>query len=245
MAIVKRVFWRMQHERSQRITHDEIPAFADPAVASAFLRFNQYLTEKTSTRLEPLYRLRLLEIDRVIRRYRVKYIREMGSGRTTFFFNLFRDLDVISYEQDERWREVLLAFYAESGLSLPRIVFSSVENYKDGGRFASLASGPCDLLYIDGPYVRRDLGKLPTHTGKPAYYDFERILENGLPKVIMVEGRTDTVDAILASPLAREYNFKGELTWALERGRYLHALGLRRHSIFIRKSPKAELPHAV
>jgi hypothetical protein len=237
MAIVKRVFWRMQRARSQRIAHNEILAFADPAVLSTFLRFNQYLTEKTNTRLEPLYRLRLLEIDRVLRRYGLKCIREMGSGRTTFLFNLFRDVDVISYEQDERWREVMLAFYAESGLPLPRIDLNPVENYKDGGRFVSLDSAQCDFLYIDGPYVRRNLGKLPTHTGKPAYYDFERILESSLPKVIMVEGRTDTVDAILASPFAREYNFQGELTWALERGRYLQALGLRRHSIFIRKSP--------
>ncbi|HRE15471.1 MAG TPA: hypothetical protein PLW86_00170, partial [Rhodocyclaceae bacterium] len=88
----------------------------------------------------------------------------------------------------------------------------------------------------DGPYINRSSGKFATRTGKPIYYDYEHVFEAGLPKIIMVEGRTDTVDAILASPHAREYDFHGELTWALERGRYLHALRLSRHSIFIRKS---------
>jgi hypothetical protein len=161
----------------------------------------------------------------------------MGSGRTTFFFNLYSGLDVVSYEQDDRWREILLAFYAtELAQPPPRIVGSDVESYKDGGRFVSLEDRKCDLLYIDGPYVNRSSGKLPTHTGKPAYYDFERVLEASLPKIIMVEGRTDTVDALLKSSFAAHYNFCGELTWALERNHYLHALRLSRHSTFVRKS---------
>lgn len=235
MIILNRIFWRMQYEKSKRISFDEITAFSGPEELANFLRFNNYLTEKTNTRLELLHRLRLLEIDRVVRRYGVQSVREMGSGRTTYFFNLYPKLDVVSYEQDERWREILLAFYTESALSPPRIVGSEVESYKNGGRFVSLEDKKCDLLYIDGPYVSRGSGKLPTHTGKPVYYDFERVLEAGLPKIIMVEGRTDTVDALLKSSYAANYDFCGELTWALERKRYLHALHLSRHSIFVRK----------
>lgn len=236
MNIINRIFWRMQYEKSKKIPLDEIRVFGDPANVEAFFRLDQYLTEKTKTRLESLYRLRLQEIDQVICRYGVKSVREMGSGRTTFFFNLFRELDVISYEQDDNWRELLLEFYEENGLPAPRIEGSHVERYRNGGRFVSLADARCDLLYIDGPYVNRSAGKFDTHTGKPAYYDFERVLGSGLPKVIMVEGRTDTVDAVLASSYSHEYDFCGELTWALERGNYLHALRLSRHSIFFRKS---------
>ncbi|HRE15472.1 MAG TPA: hypothetical protein PLW86_00175, partial [Rhodocyclaceae bacterium] len=138
MNIVKRIFWRMQYEKSKRVCLDKIPALASSEGVSTFVRFDQYLTEKTRTRLEPLYRLRLLEIDRMLRRYGVQSVREMGSGRTTYFFNLFRDLNVVSYEQDERWREILLAFYTENGLPPPRIIGAPVEPYMNGGRFASL-----------------------------------------------------------------------------------------------------------
>lgn len=234
--VLKRLFWRMQYEKSKGIVLEHIPAFANPGGLTSFFQFDEYLTAKTGTRLEPLYRLRMQEIDQMLRRYGVKSVREMGSGRTTFFFHLFPELDFVSYEQDERWREILLAYYAESDLPPPRIVSSDVESYKNGARFVSLVDAQCDLLYIDGPYVNPSAGKLPTHTGKPAYYDFERVLEAGLPKIIMVEGRTDTVDALLKSPFAADYDFCGELTWALERNRYLHALRLSCHSIFIRKA---------
>lgn len=235
MKVLNRIFWRVQYEKSERIALDEIAAFSGPERAAGLLRFDKYLTEKTNTRLEPLYRLRFLEIDRMLRIYDVKSVREMGSGRTTFFFNLYPGLDVVSYEQDVRWRDIVQSFYKESALVPPRIFGGDVESYKNGGRFVSLEDRKCDLLYIDGPYVNRGSGKLPTHTGKPVYYDFERVLEAGLPKIIMVEGRTDTVDALLSSPFAADYEFHGELTWALERKRYLHALRLSRHSIFIRK----------
>lgn len=236
MNALNKVLWRMQYEKSRRIPLEKIQPFSDPAQLAAFLRFNQYLTDKTNTRLEPLYQLRLLEIDRLLRKYDVHSVYEMGSGRTTFFFNLFRNIDTVSYEQDEQWRELQLKYSDENGLPRPQIVESATESYRNGGRFVALQGSRCDLLYIDGPYISRTRSKFDTHTGKPAYFDFERFLDAGLPKIIMVEGRTDTVDAILASPHAREYDFNGELTWALERHRYAHALRLSRHSIFLRKS---------
>ena len=236
MKALKRIFWRMQYEKSKRIAFDRIPVFAGPEGAAGFHRFDKYLTDRTNTRLELLYRLRLQEIDQILRRYDVESVREMDSGRTTYFFNLYPGLDVVSYEQDERWRDVVLAYYEKIGLRSPRIVRSDVEHCKDGGRFVSLQDTKCDLLYIDGPYVDRNSGELAKRTGKPAYYDFERILDAHLPKVIMVEGRTNTVNELLRSPYAANYHFRGELTWALERNRYLHALRLSRHSIFVRKA---------
>lgn len=235
MSFLKRILWRLQYEKSRRIEIDQLPVFAGSEGAGGFYRFNDYLTKKTNTQLEPLHRLRLQEIDTMLRKYRVKSVCEMGSGRTTYFFNMYPGLEVVSYEQDEKWRDVLLAYYHESGVPAPKIERTDVERYKNGGRFVSLQKEECNLLYIDGPYVERCDGPLPTYTGKPAYYDFERVLEFGLPKVIMLEGRTDTVDEILGSRYAKNYDFCGELTWAIERNRYLHALRLSRHSIFVRK----------
>jgi len=236
MNAVNKVLWRLQYEKSRRIPHEKIQPFCDPAQMAAFFRLNQYLTDKTNTLLEPLYKLRLLEIDRLLRKYDVRFVCEMGSGRTTFFFNLFRNIYTVSYEQDAKWRELLLKYFEENGLARPQIVETATESYRNGGDFVALPHSPCDLLYIDGPYIKRTDSKFDTHTGKAVYYDFERLLDSGLPKIILVEGRTDTVDAILASRHAREYNFYGELTWATERRRYAHALRLSRHSIFIRKS---------
>lgn len=232
---IDKLFWRMQYEKSKRVALGQLSVFSDPDSAVSFFQFDKHLREKTNTQLEPLYQLRFQEIDRVLRRYDVKSVLEIGTGRTTFFFNLYPRLDVVSYEQDKRWRDILLAFYNESALSPPRIVSSKIENYKNGARFVSQKDNRCDLLYIDGPYVNCNSGKFPTYTGKPAYYDFERVLEAKFPKIIMIEGRTDTVDAFLESSYAANYDFYGELTWALERNRYLHALRLNRHSIFVRK----------
>lgn len=233
--VLKKMLWRLQYEKSKWIGIDRIPVFAGPEGAAGFYRFNDYLTEKTNTRLEPLYRLRLHEIDTMLRKHHVKSVCEMGAGRTTYFFNLYAGLDVVSCEQDEKWRNVLLAFYRESGQPPPIIERRDAEHYKKGGRFVSLQNTRCDLLYIDGPYVEPIGDRFSKCTNKPVYYDFERILETGLPKVIMVEGRTDTVDEILGSRYVESYNFCGELTWALERNKYLHALRLNRHSIFVRK----------
>lgn len=225
----------MQYEKSKRIGIDWLSDIAGAEAAAEFQRFNEYLSDETGTRLESLYQLRFHEIAAALDRYGIKTVYEMGSGRTTYLFNLYPGLEVVSYEQDEMWRETLLRYFRDARLPVPDIRISGVERYGKGGRFAELEAKQCDLLYIDGPYVERAGERFSTHTGKPAYHDFETIFEVGLPRVIMVEGRTDTVDEILASPHCENYNFAGELTWALERNRYLHALRLNRHSVFVRK----------
>jgi hypothetical protein len=234
MQALNRLLWRLQYEKSRRVALDRIPVFGGREGVDAFHRFDRHLTERTDTRLEPLHRLRMREIDSILQEHDVKSVLEMGAGRTTYFFNLYADLDVVSYEQDARWREIILDYYDAAGMAQPRIVHSDVERHKNGGRFTSLEDVKCDLLYIDGPYVDLGAGKPATRGAKPVYYDFERVLEAGLPKIIMVEGRTGTVDELLKSPHARRYDFRGELTWALERGRYMQALHLSRHSVFVR-----------
>jgi hypothetical protein len=202
----------MQHEKSKRIELARIPVFAGPEGATGFYRFDSYLAEKTHTALEPLHKLRLQEIDSMLRRYKIERVCEMGSGRTTYFFNLYPGLHVVSYEQDERWKKTILAYYEEAGLPPPDIVCSPVEHYKHGGRFARFQNVKCDLLYIDGPYVAPAPDNGTRQMGKPVYYDFERVFEVCLPKIIMVEGRTTTVDELLATSHITKYKFHGELT---------------------------------
>jgi hypothetical protein len=85
MNLLKKLFWRMQHEKSKRGAIDRIRVFVEPVGVAEFYWFNDYLAKKTNTKLEPLFFLRLHEIDKILRKSDVKSVREMGSGRTTFF----------------------------------------------------------------------------------------------------------------------------------------------------------------
>ena len=93
------------------------------------------------------------------------------------------------------------------------------------------------MLYIDGPYIKaKSKQSFDTFTGKAAYYDFETLFSRGLfPRIIMIEGRTNTADAICSSVHASKYIFHGEFIHSVERGRWLSACRFQRHSIFIRK----------
>lgn len=235
MNFLNRALWWLQHKKSRHILLKSIPVFFDSTVEDVFSRFDRFLTDRTSTVLEPLYKLRFQEIGKLVLDLNIQTICEFGSGRTTFLFNLFENVKTVSYEQDSLWRDTVIEFFVENGLPIPQIELADVELYLDGGRFSNIQIMPCDFLYIDGPYVKRGESVFGSFARKPVYYDFERVFSSGLPKVVMVEGRTDTVDAILKSSFSERYDFYGELTWALERREYSHAFYLRRHSIFIRK----------
>jgi hypothetical protein len=234
ISLINRLLWGLQARKSRKISLEEIPAFKNGRAIESFFQFDNYLAERTGTVLEPLHRLRFMEINTVVRNYDVNDVIEMGSGRTTYFFNTLLKLNVVSYEQDEKWAELILEYFKKQALPPPKILLSEVESYNGGARFSEVLDTKCDLLYIDGPYFGSGRKSCETVTGKPAYFDFETILQHHLPKVIMLEGRTDTADALLNSEYIEEYKFGGELTWHLERGKYSGSRALRRHSTFIR-----------
>lgn len=202
-----------------------------------FHKFNQSLAKKTSTLLEPHYRLRFAEILELVEKYDIKNVVEAGSGRSTFIFNSLSDIETLSLEQDKDWLRTIDPLLNDAGIKA-KFSLSKVSPYKHGARFESVPDVKPDLLYIDGPYYKNHNGeKFATHTGKAAYYDFETFFDRGIfPKVIMIEGRTDTADAILESSHADKYTFSGEFIYYLQREKFLPALSFRRHSVFIRKN---------
>jgi len=202
-----------------------------------FEGFNGDLQRLTNSFHELHHKLRYYEIEKYINSYDLKRVLEIGTGRTTFFFNAIQGIQVISMEQDIKWNDIITPLFIESGLS-PDIRVCDVHSYKDGGKFLDLPIFECDLLYIDGPYIKRKtIDEYNTINGKPAYYDFETLFSRGIfPKVIMVEGRTTTADAINNSNYANKYKFYGEFIHSVERRRWLSALRFQRHSVFIRKS---------
>jgi len=72
------------------------------------------------------------------------------------------------------------------------------------------------MLYVDAPYLK-NYDSLDTFTDKPAYYDTYDLLDaGGLPKLIMVDYRTNTRDLILQyEVVVKRYYFMGEFVWAL------------------------------
>ena len=210
------------------------PIDNSPTRKRQFETFNINLRKKTNTRHELHHRLRYHEIEKYINTYNLKRVLEMGSGRTTFIFNSIPGVQAISVEQDVNWKDIITPLLFESGLS-PDIRVFDVHEYKEGGKFVDLPDYDCDLFYIDGPAIER-IRKFDTFTGKEAHYDFETLFSRGVfPKVIMIEGRTDTADAIIESNHADKYRFYGEFSHSIERKRWLSALRFQRHSIFIRK----------
>jgi len=201
-----------------------------------FKKFNSLLESSSGTTLEVHYKLRFHEICKIIKKYRIKKVLEMGTGRTTFVFNIIPNIKCLSIEQDEKWLKNLNRIFKLCNINF-KVHLSKFLLIKKGGKFKILPNFKPDMLYIDGPYLpSKKKRKFNTFTGKPAYYDFETLfLRNHFPKVIMIEGRTDTADAILKSKHASKYRFYGEFIYSIQRGLFFSSLSLRRHSIFLLK----------
>ena len=176
-----------------------------------FNNFNKHLFSNTGFGIQKYYEFRFYEIINLIKKYNIKTIVEIGSGRTTFLFNNFTKNNTLSIEQDNNWIEILKSYNSNWNIEKGEVI-----SYKNGAKFKGLKSSKMDLLYIDGPYIKMVAN---TFTTKPAYYDFENILDfKNLPKVILVDGRTDTVDLILKNEkITNKYIFKGSFSWSKER----------------------------
>lgn len=196
--------------------------------------FNNSLKNETNTNLEKYYKLRYYEIEKIIRKYDINTVVEMGTGRSTFIFNIIPEMNCVSIEQNMQFLETITRLLNKCSIN-PIIHFSNVSEYKHGARFDNIPKIKPDLLYIDAPYFKGK--RFDTLTGKAAYYCFETFFLRGdFPKVIMIEGRTDTVDEILKSDFSKKYNFAGEFRYCIQRKKYISSLNFARHSIFTIKN---------
>ncbi|QDO96319.1 hypothetical protein FNB15_03070 [Ferrovibrio terrae] len=180
------------------------------------------------------YYWKLQDLIALLERHRPKSIIELGSGRTSCAFAAYAmrsGASYTSYEQDERWVasvNAALAHIGPAGAVRP----VKVEEAERGGAFVEPILAVTECIYVDAPYVPKNR-KFSTFTGKPAYLDVSRHLQAGFrPRLILVDGRTDTVDEIRAAIPSGQYSFIGEYSWAIQRGNALHAIRLARHSVF-------------
>lgn len=198
------------------------------SIKEEFLLFDEKLSNSTGHKIQKHYSYRFHEILTISNRYQIKSILEIGSGRTTFLFLKLVGDNLISVEQNKNFLDSIINSI-DYNLN---IQLSEVIPYKNGAKLKTInnINQTPDLLYIDGPFI--NLPNQKTFTHKPAYYCFEDVLEKKLPKLIMIDGRTDTVDLILNSKFSKKYHFKPGFQWSYERGK-LSLMKFNYHSVFV------------
>lgn len=163
---------------------------------------------------------------------------ELGSGTTSAVFALWAQRHTArytAYEHHEGWCKVTARCLESAGLNTapgPGIVVHPIEpsEGETSVGFCEPVPADVDFLYVDGPPCVLESGtKVPNH-------DATRMLDRGiLPKAIVVDGRTETVDLLLRHSAIDRYVFKPGLAYCLRKGLFLQALAGREHTIFLLK----------
>jgi len=217
---------RVKREDTSR--RPQLEAFC-PGILGAFDEIER-ATGKTGP-----YVAKCWELLQLLQTHRAKFLAEMGSGRTSLLFAAYASKHgarYISYEQDPRWRDLINELTARLCRSTP-VELMEVEPLPQGGRYRCGIPPEVDFIYVDAPHVPGR--SFPTFTGKAAYMDVPLLLASGQrPRVIVVDGRTDTVDEIMKFD---GYEFAGSWDWARERAIVSHAMRPMRHSVFIAMKP--------
>jgi hypothetical protein len=206
----------------------------EPEIANGLEKFY----EKTGKKKADYY-LRLTEILETLEKTEPKYIYEMGSGRSSMIFASWakkRGIDFIALEQLDFWQELtneILAPISSGNNHLKSSDIIEIENF--GGRYKENIPLEADFIYVDGPTIVVT-NNTTTYLRKSCYTDVaDYIRRGGKPKVIMVEGRTESVDLIISEAEKAGLRFKllPGFHWAIQRNLYLDALSARHHSILL------------
>lgn len=184
------------------------------------------------------YFLRLTEILDTLKATKPHCIYEMGSGRSSMIFASWAKKNNIAYtafEQLDFWleltNEILAPISNEKHLKASELI--EIEGF--GGRYKEDIPLDADFIYVDGPTISVE-NNTTTFLKKSCYTDTaDYIRRGGKPKVIMVEGRTESVDLIIAEAEKADlkYKFLPGFHWAIQRNLYTKAISARHHSIFI------------
>lgn len=147
MSFTKKVIQKLYNLKYQ---YSKNPFIGNKVYDSNFKLFDENLIKETKTKLDPQYKLRYSEILYYITKYKVENVVEIGTGRTSFIFNIISGIKCISIEQDKDWLRKITSILKSFEIK-HSIKFSNVVNYKNGIRFSNLPLLNPDLLYIDGP----------------------------------------------------------------------------------------------
>lgn len=169
---------------------------------------------------------------RVLKKYKPRQIAEMGSGTSTAVFASYishYDSHLITYEQTPEWHKITTDALHKTGLKSDRINVELVpsEKSKKGSKFAKKIDKDSSFIYIDGPVTVKLNGQK-----MPCLDIIEFFNDGNYPEVIMIDGRYDTVKAIMAHPAFEKYNVTLEHGMANKEGELREFLRFQRHTIF-------------
>lgn len=173
---------------------------------------------------------------KLLERYRPQSIIELGSGTTSAVFALWTRRNNVryrSYEHYPAWAQVTENCLSEAGLlgeKSPLCLCPSRVNPEGTATgFVEKLPVDVDFVYVDGPPCRLEDGrKVPND-------DVVRLFDaGGRPRVIVVDGRLDTVDLIRFHPEGRRYRFLPSLVYCLRRGLWRQGLAAREHTLLVR-----------
>jgi len=188
------------------------------------------------------YPWRELDLLKVLDSVRPRRIVELGSGGSSAVFAAYvretPGASLASYDHSTEWIDLTRQALEGAGLLPHRHIELRVVPMRESNRGSSydvtLKAG-IDLLYVDGPPVLRRNGV------GPANQDAIVHLDSGCrPRVIMIDKRLSTVEAIRIHPAATDYRFIPGFPWLIESKqsgfRDLIFFGTyHRHSVFTKK----------
>jgi hypothetical protein len=173
---------------------------------------------------------------RILDHYRPRFIAEMGSGTTSAVFALWARRNgarYIAYEHHAGWAKVsedcLRQARLIDGPSPVRVVASRPATDRPATGFTEPIPTDADFIYVDGPPCNLENGrKVPND-------DVVRLFEQGgKPRVIVVDGRLETVDLIRQHPEGRHYHCGLNYSYSYAHGLWRDLLQGREHTVFVR-----------
>ena len=172
----------------------------------------------------------------VLKKHKPKQIAEMGSGTSTAVFASYlnrNDGHLVTYEQSSKWNKITMNALSKTGLKNDKINIELIpsEESKKGSRFTKEIDRNSDFIYIDGPVTVKVNGQ------KMPCLDIIKFFNDGnYPDVIMIDGRYDTVKAIMVHPVSENYDVSLEYGMAYKERNLKEFLRFQRHTIFTKKS---------
>jgi len=175
------------------------------------------------------------DVWRLLEKHSPLSIVELGSGTTSAVFALWaarHGARYVAYEDNLKWAEVTRHCLGQAGMlsasgSSIRVVASRIRDDGQATGFVEPIPLDADFVYVDGPPARLPDGRKVPNDDIPRLFD-----AGGMPSVIVVDGRLDTVDLIRQHPAGKHYSFAPSFVYCQRHGLWTAALACREHSVF-------------
>lgn len=181
---------------------------------------------------------RIIDLYILINKFKIKNVLEIGSGRTTIFFNYLKMKGIInkvvSLEQDKLFLDKVEKYLNNEGIDhciLHRPII--IEN--DGHYLDYIPEkNEFDFLYIDGPDDLAKINKYTTLDGRAICKDVVNYInKNVYPKLIAFDGRISSI--VYSSTYLLNYRFFPGIRYSIKFNSIKGKILLNRHSYFLYK----------